>query len=124
MRVVVSASLLIVAVIHLLPAYGVLGVRELTALYGTPPLDGDLRILMRHRAAMFGIIGLFLCAAAFQPALQTAALLVAAASVVSFLLIAVVSGPYNAQIARVVLVDLVALVALLAGAVAHIRQTV
>jgi hypothetical protein len=124
MRIVVSGSLLIVAVIHLLPSYGLLGGRALTALYGTPPLAGDLSILMRHRAAMFGTIGLFLCAAALQPALQPAALLVGAASVVSFLLLALGSAPYNDHIAKVVLVDVVALVALSIGAAALVFERV
>jgi hypothetical protein len=122
MRIVITVSLLVVAVIHLLPSYGVLGARELTVLYGTAPLDGELRLLMRHRAAMFATIGVFLLAAAFQPALHTAALLVGAASVVSFLLLALTSAPHNAQIAKVVVADVVALVALAVAALAHVYQ--
>lgn len=124
MRIVITISLLVVAVIHLLPAYGVLGARELSALYGTASLDGELRLLMRHRAAMFGTIGVFLLAAAFHPPLQTAALLVAAASLVSFLLIARSSAPYNAHIAKIVLVDVAALCALVVAAAAHVYQRV
>ena len=72
---VASAALVIVGIIHLLPVTGFLGVSRLSALYGIAFEDPNLAILMRHRAVLFGLLGLFLIYAAFRPALQLLALI-------------------------------------------------
>ncbi len=120
LRYLVTAMLLVAALIHLLPLSGVLGAHRLTALYGLPFDEPNLAILMRHRAVLFGMVGMFLAMAAFKPGLQAAALLVGLVSVLSFLALAWSVGGYNAQLARVVLVDLVALGCLLVGAAAYV----
>lgn len=118
MRYVISICLLVASVIHLLPVIGVVGADRLQALYGVS-LDGpDLQILMRHRAVLFGLLGLYLLAAAFIPALQPTALAAGLVSVLSFLLLAWSTAGYNASIARIVAVDVIALVALLIGTAA------
>jgi len=57
MRLLISAMLIVVGVIHLLPLSGVLGSARLGALYGVPIDDPNLEILMRHRAVLFGLLG-------------------------------------------------------------------
>jgi hypothetical protein len=118
MQHVVTVSLVIVAVIHLLPLSGVVGVHKLELLYGTPIMDPNLEILMRHRAVLFGLLGMFFLFAAFRPQLQVAAFLLGFISVLSFLWLAWSVGGYNAHIGRVFAADIVALVALVIGAVA------
>lgn len=118
MRHTLTAALLVAALIHLLPLSGVLGAERLATLYGVPVADANLMILMRHRAVLFGLLGVFLGVAAFIPELQATALVAGAISVVSFLWLAVSVGGYNAAIARVVVADLVALVSLVLGAAA------
>ena len=56
-------------------------------------------------------------AAAFIPSLQLAALVAGFASVVSFLYLAVAVGSFNEQVNRVVIVDKVAVICLVVGAV-------
>lgn len=119
LRYLVSAMLLVVALIHLLPLAGVLGAPRLAALYGIRVDDPNLAILMRHRAVLFGLLGAFLVIAAFRPALQPAAFIVGAASVLSFLYLAWSVGSYNARIARVVTADLVAAACLAVGVLAY-----
>jgi hypothetical protein len=121
MRYLISGSLLLAAIIHLLPLAGVLGHDRLATLYGINAADPNLSILLRHRAVLFGLLGAFLVVAAFRPGWQAAAFVAGLVSVVSFLLLAWSTGGYNALIGRVVTADLVALVALLAGAVAWWR---
>lgn len=117
MRHLVSALLVIVGIIHLLPLSGVLGAGQLSALYGIPLGEPNLEILMRHRAVLFGLLGCFLIYAAFRPAFQTMALAAGLVSVLSFLWLAWSVGGYNGLIARVVVADLVALACLvIAGA--------
>jgi len=119
MRHLVSAMLIVVAVIHLLPLSGVLGPARLAALYGIAFDEPNLQILMRHRAVLFGLLGAFLLLAAFQPSLQLIALVAGFVSVVSFLWLAWSVGGYNAQVGRVFIADIVALVCLVVGAVAY-----
>jgi hypothetical protein len=119
LRYLISATLVAAGLIHLLPLSGVLGSERLTSLYGLSFSEPNLAILMRHRAVLFGLLGLFLIVAAFRPNLRTAAFIAGLISVVSFLWIAAIVGNYNEQIGRVVTADVIALVCLLLGFVAH-----
>jgi hypothetical protein len=116
---VVSAMLLLVAVIHLLPVSGVLGADQLTQLYGVAASEPNLAILMRHRAVLLGLLGALCAGAAFVPGLQTTAFIAGFMSVGSFLLLAFLTDGYNAHVGRVVTADLVAAAALVVGSAAH-----
>jgi hypothetical protein len=120
MRYLVSAMLIVVGIIHLLPVSGALGDAHLTALYGLSFEDPNLEILMRHRAVLFGILGLFFLYSAFNPTMHKAAFTIGIVSIVSFLWLAWSVGGYNQEVARVFLADLVALSCLVVGVVAHI----
>ena len=124
MRHVVSIALVLVAIIHLAPLAGVLGSDWLAAMYGIAADEPNLQILMRHRAVLFGILGVFLAVAAFIPKMQASAFAAGFASVISFLWLAWSTGGYNAQIGRVVTADVVAVVLLVLGlaAKASIKQ--
>lgn len=112
MEKVIAALLVLVGLIHLMPVSGVLGAERLSALYGVSIADPDLTILMRHRAVLFGLLGMFMIYAAFKPALQPLALITGGISVVSFIAIAWSVGGYNEAIRKVVLADVVAIIAL------------
>lgn len=119
MRYLISAMLIVTAIVHLLPLAGVLGHERLTALYGLSFNEPNLTILMRHRSVLFGLLGLLLFFAAFQPSLQPLAFIAGFVSVVSFLWLAWSVGGYNSQISRVFMADIVALVCLIVGVVAY-----
>lgn len=119
----VTAMLIIAAIIHLLPLPGVLGSERLSSLYGLNFEEANIAILMRHRAVLFGLLGLFLAYAAFRPALQPLAFIGGFVSVVSFLALAYSTGGYNASTARVILADWVALVCLVVGAAAAVASS-
>ncbi|MFT3665167.1 phosphopantetheine adenylyltransferase [Piscinibacter sp.] len=122
MRHFIATALIVVAIIHLLPVVGVLGPPRLAGLYGVSVSEPNLELLLRHRAILFGIIGLLLAVAAFRVSLQPIALLVGLASVVSFLALAWIVGPINAQLHRVVIADVLALILLLGAGVAHLSS--
>ena len=113
----ITGLLMVVAIIHLLPIVGVTGAARLEGLYGIPIGGGDLEILMRHRAVLFGILGLFLAYAAFTPSMQPLAFLAALASLASFFYLAFSVGGFGEGVRKVVIADVVAAVSL-AGAVA------
>jgi len=116
LSVLVSALLILVGVIHLLPLSGALSRERLAALYDVPVEGPDLTILLRHRAILFGLLGAFLLYAAFVPALQAMAIIAGLVSVLSFIAIAASVGGYNAAIRRVVIADRIAVVALVVAA--------
>jgi hypothetical protein len=116
---VVMIALLIAAIIHLLPAVGMLGVDRLSMLYQVNVQDPNLEILLRHRAVLFALLGGYLAIAAFRLDWQFSALTAGLLSVLSFLLIAQSVGNYNAAIARVWRIDGVVLAVLLVGIAAH-----
>jgi len=120
MKYLISAMFIVAAIIHLMPLSGVLGSERLFALYGLSFDEPNLAILMRHRAVLLGMLGVFFLAAAFRPALQPLAFITGFLSVVPFLWLAWSTGGYNAQVGRVVTADVVVLVCLVIGSAAHV----
>ena len=112
--------LVVAGLIHLLPLSGVLGSERLASLYGLSFSESNLAILMRHRAVLFGLLGVFLILAAFRPIFRTVAFIAGLISVVSFLWIAAAVGSYNEQIRRIVTADIVAFVCLIIGFAVHL----
>ncbi len=118
---IISAMLLLIAIIHLLPVVGLLGAERITALYSVDLSNRNLEILMRHRAALFGILGVLFAHAAFAPSARPIAFAVAFASIVSFFVVSYAVGGFNDAIRRVVIADVVALVALLIAVPLHFK---
>lgn len=119
MQRLVTAMLLVVAVIHWLPLAGVIGAERLATLYGIAVAEPGVELLLRHRAILFGLLAAFLSVAAFDPAWQPLALAAGAISVVSFLLLAAAMPSLGGALQRVVLADWVALACLAVGSVAR-----
>jgi hypothetical protein len=115
MHVIPSLGLLLAAAIHLLPVSGAISNERLFKLYRVRFTDPNLIIMMRHRAAMFGIVAALMIAACFDAALRHAAFGVGFASAGSFLVIAWSVGGYSKAISRVVFADVVAVAALAVG---------
>ena len=120
MRFILPIMLLVVGIIHILPLSGVLSAARLFELYGMTFDDPNLEILMRHRAVLFGLLGIFLICSAFMPNLQLPALIAGFLSVVSFLYLSYTVGGYNEQVNRIVIADKVALVCLVVALVSYL----
>ena len=115
----VAAALLFAGGTHLVPLVGLLGGKRLQSLYGLGPLPtASLRLVLRHRAVLFGLLGVPMVVAAAVPAWQPAAVGAGLVSAGSFLLLSWAEGGGQAltpQLQRVVRADL-AVVAVLASA--------
>lgn len=122
MQRLISALFLLAGVVNLLPLVGVLSADRLAALYGVQIRNPTLLILMRHRAVLFGIIGLLLVTAAFRPGLQPAALLAGLVSMLSFILLAFLVGEYSPVLRRVIVIDAIASIGLVIAAVCLLRR--
>lgn len=105
--------LILVGGVHLLPALGALGERQLAELYALNALDANLRVLLRHRAVLFGMLGVFLVYAAFVPAVQNVAILAGLLSVASFIVLVWLESPVNRALGKVAVIDVVLLCLLL-----------
>ena len=116
MQAIATGLILVVGLINLLPVSGALSAGRLEALYGLRFEESNLLILMRHRALLFGIVGGILIASAFHAPLRPVAVAVGLVSMLSFVVVALQQGGYNAALQRVVVVDVVGSVALLAAA--------
>jgi len=115
MQALSTALIFLVSLVNLLPLGGVVSADRLASLYGVVLDDPNLVILMRHRAVLFGIVGGLLMVSAFHPPLRPVGIAAGLISMLSFVVIAWLVGGYNGQLGRVVLVDLVATVVLLAA---------
>ncbi|MFT4201555.1 hypothetical protein [Gordonia sp. (in: high G+C Gram-positive bacteria)] len=122
MDVLIAVCLIIAAVIHLLPLPGVLGAGWLERLYGIAIDDPDLLVMMRHRSLLFGVLGGVLIAGAVHQEWRGLAIVAGLVSAAGFLVIATMVGGYSRGVRRVVLADVVAVVALVvAGVVLLLR---
>lgn len=120
----VPIGLTVAGIINLLPTIGVAGAGWLRSLYGFEIANPDLEILLRHRAVLFGLVGVLLLAAAIRPGLRDVAVLVAGASMASFIAIALLVGGYGPSIRKVVIADTIGLLALIPVALARLAPAV
>jgi len=110
---IIALLLIIVGLINFIPIVGIISAEQLSKLYGVKILNNNLIILLQHRALMFGIIGAFIMYSAFYPALQKFAFIAGFISMLGFIAIAWKSGGYNQELARIVTVDVIAILLLL-----------
>lgn len=109
---VTKGLLLLVAIIHLAPIVGFFGTSALAKLYGIDIDSPNLEVLMRHRSALFGILGALFAYAAFHPPTRPVAYAAAAASLTSFFYLAATVPNTTPAIRKLVLADLIATAAL------------
>lgn len=121
MKHLVFASLIIVGLINFFPVVGFISADVLVKLYGGETLEGDLLILMRHRALLFGILGGFIMVSAFRPRLQPAAIAMGLVSLLGFIFLVYSSGQYGEALSRVALIDVGAIIILVIGALCRSR---
>ena len=121
LRTIVTSMLALVGLIHLMPIAGILGAEQLESLYGIYLTEPNILILLRHRAILFALLGLFMLLAAFREKYQPIGLVAGYISVIGFLVLSYMSGEYNSELKRVVMADLVALVALIIATVCRLK---
>lgn len=115
----IAVLLVIVGLINFLPVLGVLSAERLTQAYDVALADNNLVILMRHRALLFGLLGGFVLVSVFLPQYRPAAMVLAGISMVGFLVIVLQQGGYNDALYKVMIADVVGIVALAGAALLH-----
>ena len=105
MKKFVIGALLITGAINLYPVVGVVSVDQLEKLYGVSLNNGDLVILMRHRAILFGLLGTFLIYSAFRSSVQTLACIAGLVSMMSFIVLAYASDQFGEALNKAIVAD-------------------
>lgn len=118
------AVLLAAGVVHLLPASGLLGVRQLQRLYGTALADPGLVLMLRHRALLFALLGVGLLAATASPPLRPPMLIAGLISTAGFCLLAAQTPELSASLRRVALIDVPVALGLAVVLVHHLRSAI
>ncbi|GAA6140133.1 hypothetical protein NBRC116583_38800 [Arenicella sp. 4NH20-0111] len=116
MNVMVGVILAAVGLLHTLPVLGSLGVAYLHKLYGIDIDDPQIELLLRHRAVLFGVLGVTLMMLSIEAKYHTVGLLIGFVSTVSFVALSVVqqsvTSSISPQISRVITIDIICSVVL------------
>ncbi len=76
-----------------------------------------MSLVLRHRAALFGIVGGYILFAAFRPGHRPVATIMAFVSMLSFLALYLMIGPENNKLVGVFRVDVIAVILLIVAVV-------
>lgn len=120
---IVSAILVIIGLVNLAPVVGVFSSDALSRAYGLERLSGDLLLLMRHRALLFGILGTLVLVSVGMRPLQLPMLLAALVSMLGFVAIVGIT-PANPSLQTIVVVDVVASVLALVATVFRLAESI
>ncbi|OYY90804.1 MAG: hypothetical protein B7Y45_06355 [Sphingomonas sp. 28-66-16] len=107
MKTIVRVAWLALAIIHLLPALGLISTSMRHRLYGVEPV-GSFAILLSHRAFVFAAIVLASLFAVVNVQVRPAAAIAVSVSVVGFLIVYVAGGAPVGALRQVALVDCIA----------------
>jgi len=113
----ITFCLVVVGLINFVPVLGVVSAQMLESAYSITLPGNDLAILMRHRALLFGILGAFILYSAFVPFYQSAAMIMGGVSMVGFAMLALSPGGYNDAIGKVLFIDIVGILFLVAAGI-------
>ncbi len=103
-----SGLLLIVGVINALPAVGLISARHLGSLYGIGADEPNLHVLLAHRAVVLALTGGLILAAVSATGLRPLAYLFGLLSMLSFVSLCLAIADCNAELRRIMRIDIVA----------------
>ena len=107
------SCLLIVGLINLLPVIGLFGKAKLESTYQIKITSDALVLLMQHRALLFGLIGGYVIYSVWNTSYQTPALVLAAVSMIGFVVLMQLSNVDNPALMKVLYVDYIGIFALI-----------
>lgn len=118
---IVVLVLLGVGLLNLIPGIGLIAPGRLADLYGVAGLGGNEVVLLRHRALLLGLLGVFMIMAVAVPAWRLAALGAGLISNLVFVLL-VLPAEVTPAVDRVAWIDLIALPFLVLALLVEIVQ--
>lgn len=100
-----TAAFIGLALLHAPPALAARSAKALRGLYGEASVTDHVVILLRHRAAQFALVALLCALAAAWPPARSAALVVAAWSMASFLVVYGLAGAPTGPLRKIAVAD-------------------
>jgi hypothetical protein len=118
MEIIFRISLFIAGIINILPSLLAFLPGKISKSYGIEIPNDNYELLLRHRAILFGIIGGLMIYSAIAKKYYEVAITVGLFSMVSFILLFFLIGrEMNAELRKVMIIDVVATVVLCVGAI-------
>ncbi len=117
----IDAVLLVSAIVHLTPATGLIGGEAVRRLYGVAVADGNMDLLLRHRALMFALIGTPMLLAAISGQWRGAAILLGLINTVGFVVLAWPGENLTPELQRVMRIDAALIVPLIIAGLIWLR---
>lgn len=114
--------LAIAAIINFIPVVGVYSKSTLELLYQVELANADLVFLLRHRAVMFGLIGILLFYSLVKPQLRLFAASIGLTSMLSFSFLAWQLEIHNDKLQQLAIIDLIVSLVLILGIILHRYQ--
>ncbi len=116
MELVFRCCLAIAGIINLLPSFLAFLPNKMKSSYGIEIPDASYELLLRHRAVLFGIVGGVMIYSAITKKYYSLAVIIGLISMVSFIiLLKLVNGEVNAELQKIMKVDVFAIIILLIG---------
>jgi len=122
LSMITTAFFIIVGLINFAPLMGIASNDMLASLYAIEINSPDMSLLLRHRAALFGIVGGYILVAAVRPSHRPVATVMAFASMLSFMVLYLLIGPANNKLVGVFRIDVVAVILLIAAVILDRRE--
>lgn len=119
----IAVGFVILGALHTPPAVGALSSEALSILYGPAAGDETVAIVLRHRGAIFVLVALTCYAAAAIRRWRPFAVVLAAWSMLSFLILYLTAGAPSGPLLRIALADGIGVAVLAPMALALWRRT-
>ena len=116
METVFRICLFIAGVINFIPSLLAFWSDKIQSSYGIEVPDANYELLLRHRAVMLGIIGGVMIFSAISKKYYSLSVIIGLISMVSFIILCfLIDGNINAELQKVMKIDIVAILILLVG---------
>lgn len=123
MEIIFRITLFIVGTINILPAILTFLPYRISRSYGIEILNVNYELLLRHRAAMFGLIGGLLIYSAISKKLYEVSTFVGLFSMLSFIILySIIGREINVELRKIMIIDIVAVAILLVGFILYLTS--
>lgn len=121
METVFRICLLIAGVINFAPSFLAFLPKKISQSYGVDVPNQNYELLLRHRAVLFGIIGGVMIFSAISQLYYELSIIIGMISMVSFIILFQgIKGDINAELTKVMKIDIVGIIILLVGTVLYL----
>ena len=121
MELIFRISLFIAGVINILPSILAFLPNKISKSYGVELSNGNYELLLRHRAALFGIIGGFMLFSAISKKYYEGSTIIGPISIFSFIVLYfLIDKEINSELKKVMQIDVVATIILVMGFVLYL----